>query len=77
MERREKKIIQVALSAARGGTSIPSSLTYQEKRFYEKIVALLVDNRKTIFKGGEKSTGTTSSIDIDSIPIDPVFFILI
>lgn len=56
MERREKKIIQAALSAARGGTALPSSLTHQEKRFYEKIVALLVDNRKTIFEGGEKNT---------------------
>lgn len=55
MERREKKIIQAALSAARAGTSLPSSLTYQEKKFYEKIVALLVENRKTIFEGREKN----------------------
>ena len=54
IERREKKIIQAALSAVRGGSSPPSSLTNQEKKFYEKIVALLIENRKAIFEGKEK-----------------------
>lgn len=55
VERREKKIIQAALSAVRGGSPPPLSLTHQEKRFYEKIVALLVENRNAIFEGKEEN----------------------
>lgn len=55
IERREKKIIQAALSAVRGGSPPPSSLTNQERKFYEKVVALLRENRKAIFEGREES----------------------
>ncbi|OYT61431.1 hypothetical protein B6U81_02955 [Thermoplasmatales archaeon ex4484_30] len=55
IERREKKIIQAALSAVRGGSSPPSSLTNQERKFYDKVVAILKENRKAIFEGKEES----------------------
>jgi len=52
-ERREKKILQAALSAARGGTHIPKFMTDQEKIFYENLLKILNENRKAILGGKE------------------------
>ncbi len=48
-ERREKKVVQAALSAARGGSHTPKYLTEQEKIFYEKLLDILHENRKMVF----------------------------
>ncbi len=50
-ERREKKVVQAALSVARGGTNTPKHLTRQERRFYDRLVALLRENRQHILEG--------------------------
>ncbi|MEA2053985.1 MAG: hypothetical protein U9O96_02540 [Candidatus Thermoplasmatota archaeon] len=49
-ERREKKVVQAALSAARSGSSPPKFLTDQEKIFYERLLKILQENRETIFE---------------------------
>lgn len=50
-ERREKKVVQAALSAARGGSHTPKYLTRQERRFYDRLVSLLQENRERILAG--------------------------
>jgi len=50
-ERREKKVVQAALSAARGGSHTPKSLTEQEKIFYKELLEILHKNRKAVFGG--------------------------
>jgi len=52
-ERREKKIVQAALSAARGGDHTPKFMTQQEKIFYENLLKILHENRNAIFERGE------------------------
>jgi len=46
-ERREKKVVQAALSMARGGSHTPKFLTNQEKTFFHQLVAVLKEHRKT------------------------------
>ncbi|HDN96186.1 MAG TPA: DNA replication complex GINS family protein [Thermoplasmatales archaeon] len=53
-ERREKKIILLALSAVRGGKAAPENLTREEKIFYDSLVTLLKEHRKRAFESGEK-----------------------
>jgi len=52
-ERREKKIVQAALSAARGGDHTPKFMTNQEKIFYENLLKILHEHRNVIFEGGK------------------------
>ena len=47
-ERREKKIVQGALAAARGGTPHLKYLTQLEKQFYEKLLDILREGRRII-----------------------------
>ena len=51
-ERREKKIVQAALSAARGGDHIPKFMTQQERIFYENLLKIFHEHRNAIFGGG-------------------------
>ncbi len=53
-ERREKKIILLALAAIRGGKTMPENLTREEKIFYESLLNLLKENRKRIFESHYK-----------------------
>lgn len=65
-ERREKKVVQAALSAARGGSHTPKYLTRQERRFYDRLVALLRENRERILEGetsGDAQPAAASSTD--------------
>lgn len=52
-ERREKKVVQAALSAARGGSHMPKSLTEQERIFYDELLEILQKNRNAVL-GTEK-----------------------
>ncbi len=47
-ERREKKIVQGALAAARGGTPHLKNLIQLEKNFYEKLLGTLQEGRRII-----------------------------
>jgi len=55
-ERREKKVVQAALSMARGGSHTPKFLTNQEKTFYHQLVAVLKEHRETTLEGNHPST---------------------
>jgi len=52
-ERREKKVVQAALSAARSGSHTPKHMTSQEKEFYRRLVDILEENRRVILEGEE------------------------
>ena len=62
-ERREKKILQAALSVARGSDHIPKFMTAQEKIFYENLLNVLRENRSVILggKADEKENREESS----------------
>ena len=49
-EQREKKIVQAALSNARGGKPDVKHMLAEEKQFYVEFVAMIGDARKTIFE---------------------------
>ena len=49
-ERREKKIVQGALAAVRGGTHHLKYLTELEKHFYEKLLGTLWEGRRMIIE---------------------------
>jgi len=49
-ERREKKIVQGALAAVRGGTPHLKYLTELEKHFYEKLLGTLQEGRRMIIE---------------------------
>lgn len=54
-ERREKKVVQAALSAARSGSHPPKHLTSQEKEFYHQLVTILEENRRVILEGKQEA----------------------
>lgn len=58
-ERREKKIVQGALAAVRGGTPQLKYLTELEKQFYEKLLGTLQEGRRMIIEEKHHNTGTT------------------
>ena len=57
-DRREKKIILMALSAARGGTVKPQHITREEKILYDALLLLLRDHRKRILESTAKEALT-------------------
>lgn len=60
-ERREKKVVQAALSVARGATNTPKHLTRQERQFYDRLVALLRDNRRHVLEGEIPQEGASAT----------------
>jgi DNA replication initiation complex subunit (GINS family) len=60
-ERREKKIVQGALAAARGGTHHLKYLTQLEKNFYEKLLGTLQEGRRLIIE--EKHQNNSDKTD--------------
>jgi DNA replication initiation complex subunit (GINS family) len=58
-ERREKKIVQGALAAVRGGTPQLKYLTELEKQFYEKLLGTLQEGRRMIIKEKHQNKATT------------------
>jgi DNA replication initiation complex subunit (GINS family) len=54
-EKREKKILQMALAEVRGGKPPIKYLTEEEKIFYDEIIKLLKKARRNIFSKKEKS----------------------
>ncbi|HHH77995.1 MAG TPA: hypothetical protein ENL18_02130 [Thermoplasmatales archaeon] len=65
-ERREKKVVQAALSAARGGSHTPKSLTEQEKIFYGELLEILRKNREMIFGGQTRNIKKEESDGINN-----------
>jgi DNA replication initiation complex subunit (GINS family) len=53
-DQRERKVLQLALTAARGGDPDRSNMTAGEKELFESVVAALDEGRRRILKGHDR-----------------------